>query len=320
MAIQNWQEKLKDALLLSDEDAQSVLKGDFKTVLSRNMEGALRTLSVYGAFLAAVMIFLLLFSVFGGMFKLILMMLFLGVIAAIGAAIGKEAALQATKEPGIFYFAGFLLGMVVMSMFSDITSEGSGASQFLLFLVLGGAVGGCIAMKPKFQEKNWAVSQVVLAALVLVCAFTMTQSAFIRMTIDGNMEYIRQYSEQKRREQAQAMREGFSSGAAAPQACTTEEECKRMNMKKNDYYAQHEAEAMATCENAVAKEITSRFEWTVSPQDYKFTNYQVDVLNDMITLSGDRAQLIDANGNKTQISYRCRYNTRRKTTDVVMNK
>ena len=31
MAIQNWQEKLKDALLLSDEDAQSVLKGYFKT-------------------------------------------------------------------------------------------------------------------------------------------------------------------------------------------------------------------------------------------------------------------------------------------------
>ena len=66
MAIQNWQEKLKDALLLSDEDAQSVLKGDFKTLLSQNREGALRTLSVYGAFLAAVMIFLLLFSVFGG--------------------------------------------------------------------------------------------------------------------------------------------------------------------------------------------------------------------------------------------------------------
>lgn len=110
MAIQNWQEKLKDALLLSDEDAQSVLKGDFKTVLSRNREGALRTLSVYGAFLAAVMIFLLLFSVFGGMFKLILMMLFLGVIAAIGAAIGKEAALQATKRTRHILFCGLFVG------------------------------------------------------------------------------------------------------------------------------------------------------------------------------------------------------------------
>ena len=67
--MQNWQEKLKDALLLNDEDVDSVLKGDFKTLLSRNKEGALRTLSLYGACLAGVMIFLLLFSAFGGMFK-----------------------------------------------------------------------------------------------------------------------------------------------------------------------------------------------------------------------------------------------------------
>lgn len=318
--MQNWQEKLKDALLLSDEDVASVLKGDFKTLMSQNKEGALRTLSLYGACLAGVMIFLLLFSVFGGMFKLILMMLFFGVFVAVAAIIGKDAVLRATKEPGIFYFVGFLLAAVVMSMFSDITAEGSGASQFLLFLILGGAVGGSIALKPKFQEKNWSVSQVVLAALMIVSALTMTQSAFIRMTIDGNMEYIRQYSEHQRRKQAETMRQGFSSGAAAPQACTTEEECKRMNMKKNDFYAKHEAEAMATCENAVAKEITSRFEWTVSPQDYKFTNYQVDVLNDLITLNGDKAQLIDASGNKTPISYRCRYNTRTKTTEVMLNK
>ena len=86
-----------------------------------------------------------------------------------------------------------------------------------------------------------------------------------------------------------------------------------MNMKKNSYYEQYEEVAQDVCESAVAKEITGRFEWTVSAKDYKFNKYEVDVLKDEIALFGDLAQLIANNGARTKVTYTCRYNTKKKT-------
>lgn len=316
--MQNWLETLKDLLLLSDEDVDSVRKGDFKTLLNENRDGLVRVCGVYAALLLCLFIFLSLFFWLGGTGRLVLMFLFFSVFAVAGALSGKEAALRATRERGVAGFVILMLAFVLMRMFSDVSANGSGPSQALMYVVFAGAIGGGLALKPKLQDRNWADLQIILTALSLAVFVTMMQSAFIRMTIDANAEYVRQYSERQRAKQAEEMRK--NSMSAPEKACTSEEECKRMNMKKNDYYIKHEAEVMATCENAVAKEITSRFEWTVSPADYKFTSYQVDVLNDEITVSGDRVRLIDAQGNKTPLSYRCRYNVRSKTTDVTLNK
>lgn len=93
-----------------------------------------------------------------------------------------------------------------------------------------------------------------------------------------------------------------------------------MNTKKNSYYAEYEEFAQEACENAVAKEIPGRFEWTVSAKDYKFTSYEVDVLKDDILLIGDRAQLIANDGTKTKITYTCHYNTKKKTTTAAIQK
>ncbi|MGN0904880.1 MAG: hypothetical protein ACI4PW_06970 [Alphaproteobacteria bacterium] len=316
--MQGWQEKLKDALLLSDEDVALVFKGDFKTLLTQNKEGALRVLSTYGIFLAALLMFLILFSVFGGMCKLVLILLAFGVLGALAFMLKRDGVIRMTQIPAFSYFLMFMLAAVTLAMFSDISKMGSGGSKFLLLLVLGGLGGGFYSLRPKALEKGWSNIQMVLVALLISSFILSFQAAFIQMSIDSTLEHVRYASEMQRQKQADEIRR--NSMSAPQKACTSDEECRRMNTKKNEYYAEHEEIAMETCENAVAKEITSRFEWTVSPKEYKFSSYQVDVLEDLITLRGDRAELIEDGGNRRPITYVCRFNTKTKTTDVVLNK
>ena len=106
--------------------------------------------------------------------------------------------------------------------------------------------------------------------------------------------------------QAQEMKQNMLS-------CTTAEECARLQMNKNKFYQQHERIAQETCEYAVAAQVPSRFEWTVTTKTPKFTQYSIDVLKETIMLSGNNATTIEADGTKKPFSYTCVYNTKTKT-------
>lgn len=316
--MQNWQNKLKDILLLSDDDADLVLKADFKTLMKENKDGAIRVLSLYGAFLVALLIFIALFSFFGGLCKIILILIAAAVIGGLGFFIGKDNLIKASKIPAISYFVIFLLSATTLSMFSDVSRMGSGGSKFLLLLIVGGLGAGVYFIRPKVEEKGWSSVQLAIAALLLSSFILSFQVALIQVSIDNDINRVRVVSELRRQKQAEQIRR--DSMASPQKACTTDEECRKMNTKKNEYYAKFEEIAMETCEKAVSKEIPSRFEWTVSPKEYKFSSYQVDVLQDQILLAGDKAQLIDGSGNKKPFGYVCRYNTKTKTTEVMLNK
>lgn len=59
--MQNLQEKIKELLLLSDDDIEPLLRGDFKTLLAQNKEGAVRVGIVYGSCIVVLLLFLSLF-------------------------------------------------------------------------------------------------------------------------------------------------------------------------------------------------------------------------------------------------------------------
>lgn len=107
--MQNLQEKIKELLLLSDNDIEPLLKGDFKTLLSQNKEGAVRVGIVYGSFIVILLLFLSLFSVFGAFGKVILSFLMFGLISIPAFLAGEENVLKATRYPAFSYFLLFVL-------------------------------------------------------------------------------------------------------------------------------------------------------------------------------------------------------------------
>lgn len=310
------QEKLKELLLLSDADVPLVLRGDFKTLLAHNKEAAIRLAACYGGIFAGFLLYLALFSVFGVMMKMVLTLVLFGVFGAIGFLVGLKNVVKITKYPAVLYFLLVLFGMVALSRLSDITSNGSFVSELFLILILGGLGGGVYVLRDKAAALGLALPQTVLGAL-MTAAFAMSfQSAFIQFGVEQEIAYAKQREELRRVREAEKMR--MSMAASKP--CTTDEECKKLNTKKNSYYAEHEEVAQEICEQAVSKEIPDRFEWTVGPKEYKFTSYQVDVLNDLITLMGERAQLIDRNGIRTKLNYTCKYNVKLKTATATVVK
>ena len=309
--MQKLQEKLKELLLLSDSDAALLLRGDFKTLLAHNKEAAVRTAVCYGVVFACFLLYMAVFSVFGVLMKMLLILVLFGSFAGVGYAMGLK-----TRYPAILYFLIFLFGILALSMFSDITSEGSFVSELFTVMVLGGLGYGVWALRDKAASLGCSLHQSALAAVMAASLIMSFQSAFIRFGIEQEISYAKQREEARRIREAEKMRMSLASS----KPCTSDEECKKMNTKKNTYYAENEETAQTICEQAVSKEIPDRFEWTVGAKEYKFTSYQVDVLNDLITLMGDRAQLIDRNGIRTKLSYTCKFNVKLKTAAATVVK
>lgn len=314
--MQNLQEKIKELLLLSDDDIEPLLKGDFKTLLAQNKEGAVRVGIVYGSCIVVLLLFLSLFSVFGAFGKVILSFLMFGLIGALAFLAGEKNVLKATQYPAFSYFLLFVFALITLSMFSDISSQGGFLSKLLLFMIVAGLGEGAYSLRLKAAERGFTLIQLVLVTLMLGGFLLSLQAASVQFGMDREIAMARQRQEIRRLREAEQMR----MNQASTKVCTTDEECRKMNTKKNSYYAEYEEFAQEACENAVAKEIPGRFEWTVSAKDYKFTSYEVDVLKDDILLIGDRAQLIANDGTKTKIAYTCHYNTKKKTTTAAIQK
>lgn len=310
--MQNLQEKIKEKLLLADEDVEPLLQGDIKTLLSRNKEAAVRVALACGGCFVGLLIFLSVFSVFGAFGKIILIGAFFGTF---GIMVLKHKAdlLRATQYPVLSYFLIGFFGLMALSMFSSVSSQGSFFSKLLMLLVIGGVVGGIYTVRSKIADLGVSVLQLVVAGLVVCSLLLSLQATAIQFSIDQEISMAQQRSEMRRQRDAEQMRHN----QASTKVCSSEEECRKMNMKKNSYYAQYEEVAQEVCESAVAKEISGRFEWTVSAKDYKFNKYEVDVLKDEITLFGDRANLIANDGARTQLVYTCRYNTKKKTAQAA---
>ncbi len=313
--MQNLQEKIKELLLLSDEDIEPLLRGDFKTLLAQNKEGAVRVGIVYGSGIVVLLLFLSLFSVFGAFGKVVLSFMMFGMIGILAFLAGEKNVLKATQYPAFSYFFLFVFAIMTLSMFSDISSQGSFLSKLLLFMIVAGLGAGAYTIRQKALERGLTLLQLVLVTLFLGAFLLSLQAASVQFGMDREVAMAQQRQEIRRLREAEQMR----MNQASTKVCTTDEECRKMNTKKNSYYAEYEDFAQEACENAVAKEIPGRFEWTVSANDYKFSSYEVDVLKDEIFLIGDRAQLIANDGTKTKISYTCRYNTKKKTTEAAIH-
>lgn len=314
--MQNLQEKIKELLLLSDEDVEPLLKGDFKTLLAQNRDAAVRVFILYGSCVVALLLFLSLFSVFGAVGKVLLTFLLFGLIGVPAFLAGEKKVLEATRYPALSYFILSVFALMTLSMFSDISSQGSFLSKALLIMIVVGLGAGAYSVRQKAAERGMTLIQLVSAALAAGAFLLSLQAAGVQFGLDREISMAHRRQEVRRLREAEMMR----MNQASTKVCATDEECRKMNTKKNSYYAEYEEAAQESCENAVAKEIPGRFEWTVSAKDYKFTSYEVDVLKDDILLIGDRAQLIDNNGIKTKISYTCHYNTKRKTTVAAVQK
>ena len=313
--MSNLQEKIKEILLLSDDDADLLLNGDFKGLMSQNKEAVVRIGIVYGGVLAGVLLYLALFSVFGAMGRLVLTALFFGLTGG-AAFVYRKDALALLKYPVFSYFFIGVFALVALSMFSEISAQGSFFSKLLTLLVIGGAIGGAYTLREKMAEFGVSKLQIAGSILAVSALFMSLQAAGIQFVVDSEIAMAQRRSEARRSRDAEQMRRN----QASMKMCSSEEECRKMNTKKNSYYAQYEDIAQELCEIAVSKEMPGRFEWSVSAKDYKFNRYEVDVLKDEISLFGDRAYLIGNDSSRTKVVYTCRYNTKKKTSLAAVQK
>ena len=313
--MENLQEKIKEKLLLSDNDIEPLLKGDFKTLLAQNKEAAIRVGLVFACGLIAVLLYLSLFSAFGAFGKIVLIGLFFGTVGVF-AFMHKDKLLEITQYPICSYFLISVFGLMALSMFSSVSTQGSFFSKLLMLLVLGSIGAGVYVVRPKVADFGVSLMQLVVVALAGGTLLLALQASAIQFSVDQEISMAQQRSEMRRQRDAEQM----SRNQASTKICSSEEECRKMNMKKNSYYSEYEDVAQEICESAVAKEMPGRFEWTVSAKDYKFNKYEVDVLKDEIMLFGDRAQLISNSGSKKKVGYACRYNTKKKTAVASIQK
>ena len=303
--------KIKEILLLSDLDVKLLLEGDIKAMAYRNRDAAVRLGIVYGIILVFILLFLSFLSFFGAFGKLVLIGTFFGLVSA-AVFHYRDGVLSLTKYPLFSYSLIGIFSLIALSMLSSIFSQGSFLSVFLMILIIGGIAGGAYTLRQKAADFGLSVLQVVGACIMTGSLLLSLQIVGIQFSVDHELSMTSRQSEARRWRDAEQMHQQ----QASMKICSSEEECRKMNMKKNSYYAEYEEVAQDSCETAVAKDISGRFEWTVSAKDYKFDRYEVDVMKDEISLFGDRAQAIKNDGSKIKMSYACRYNTKRKTTRV----
>lgn len=314
--MKNVGQSLKKILLLTDDDIPLLLQGDFGNLMKQNKEGAIRVSICYASLLLALLIFLGLFSLVGVLFKMFLSVAIFGLLGFVAYSVGEENVVKATKYPAFSYFLVFLFGVMTFSMVHSVLSDG-GFLSFLCVLVVVGGVGGCFyLLRDKAKAKGYSSIQLALIGLIITSFLLSFQSAFVQMSEEHDIKVQKQRIELKRAREAEKMKDLLSES----KACTNEEDCKKANTKKNTYYQEYEEEAQNVCESSVAKEFPGRFEWTVGKNDYKFDRFQVDVVNDKITLFGDKAQLIESGNIKIKVSYNCTYDTKKRIAKASYHK
>ncbi|MCQ2966014.1 MAG: hypothetical protein MJ250_04660 [Alphaproteobacteria bacterium] len=314
--MKNIGQSLKEKLLLTDEDMPLLLQGDFANLMKQNREGAVRVSICYASLLLALLIFLGLFSLVGVLFKMFLSVLIFGLLGFVAYSVGEENVVKATKYPAFSYFLVFLFGVMTFSMIHSVMSDGGFLSFLCVIVIVGGIFGGFYLMREKAKARGYTYIQLTLIGLVLTSFLLSFQSAFVQMGTEHEIKVHKQRVELQRAREAEKMKDLLSES----KACTNEEDCKKANTKKNTYYQQYEEEAQNSCENAVARELPGRFEWTVGKNDYKFDRFQVDVVNDKITLFGDKAQLIETGNIKIKVNYTCTYDTKKRITSASYHK
>ena len=298
-------EKIMAFLLASPDDEELIVSGKIPELFQQNKDAAVRLLALYGTFFCLEFLWLILLSVSGFLFQLILVFAALGVLGALVFKIGHQNILQALNSPAVGYPAAFIFAFGALYLISDVFSQGGFLSILTILLIMGGLGAGIFKLR---QNEKFNLSPVVMA--IASSAVLMFSSglllACISLSAVNQQARVEAWTEQKRLRQAQEMKQNMLS-------CTTAEECARLQMNKNKFYQQHERIAQETCEYAVAAQVPSRFEWTVTTKTPKFTQYSIDVLKETIMLSGNNATTIEADVTKKPFSYTCVYNTKTKT-------
>ncbi len=310
--MSNFEEKIKEKLLLKEEDIPLILQGNLKALHAQNKEAAIRVLIGYASLTLGLLFYLFIFSFFGFLGKTILSAFFFGSLSFLGFKLGKETLIKISSQKGFYAFIIFFFALMSWSMASNILSYGGFLAKAFLFLLIIGLIAGLHTFREKIEQKGITKVQMWITTLFLTSFLISFQTAVVQFAVDAQIEAIKYRSEIRRQKEAEKMR----SNLATSKACTSDEECRKMNTKKNAYYEDYEEVAQETCEIAVAKQINDRFEWTLSQNDYKFTSYEIDVLNDTIILFGNNARLIKTGNEKQDLTYSCSYNTKTFATAV----
>lgn len=303
--MSNIKEKLMAFLLATTQDEELIVAGRIPELFQQNRDAAVRLLAMCGSFFCLVFLWLIMFSVSGFAFQLILLFAAFGILAGAVYKIGYKNVYAALKYPVVAYPAAFTFAFGALYLLSDVFSQGGFFAVFTIFLVIGALAGGIYKLRMQDAVPVSNISLAIASSLIIIFFSGLILSC-ISLSVTNQQERVEAWAEQKRIRQAQEMKQNMMS-------CTTEEECARLQMNKNKFYQEHEMVAQETCERAVAAQIPSRFEWTVTAKTPKFSQYSIDVLKETIMLSGDKATLIEADGSKKPFSYTCIYNTKTKT-------
>ncbi|MCQ2914728.1 MAG: hypothetical protein MJ247_06000 [Alphaproteobacteria bacterium] len=308
--------KVKELLLLSDEDVPLLLTGNFKGLYKQNKDGCVRVTICYASILLLLCMFLIIFSFASVFFKLILSLLIFGILGGVCFVSGEENVKQATKYPAFSYFTLLVFGLMTLFLAESISSSGSLLATFCLLLIVGGVGSLMFFLRGKAVERGYTKTQVAIVSMFLISFLLSFQSAFVQFGGEVEVKNIRRQAEYQRLRDAERMKEM----SASSKPCTNSAECSKVNTNKSKYFEQYEDIAQNFCEQALSQVIQERFEWTVSPKEYKFNSHEIDVLKDLIILRGDSAQLIGQNGIRVGIKYVCKYDVEKKTAEANYSK
>lgn len=313
-----WKDKIKHFFHMEDEDIDSFLCFDLRKLALDNHDAFVRLMACYGAVFAAVIVFLLVFHYLGVadhvFAQIIFATLFFGGVAFAVYRGGIDKVIKLTDHKVIVVSLLIFFSLIAFIMFCGVTSGGMFAKAVLVLILAGLGSGGYFVFK--YKKLALSVMQIVLCGTVIAGYLFSVQSSFVGLGIRLEADALKRREEIRRRRDAEAMERSMMTS----KACSTEEECRKLNVKKSQYYAEHEEEAQDVCEKVVSGEIQGRFEWTVGAKDYKFTSYSVDVLHDMITLMGDKAQLVLPNEGRTKLSYTCKFNVKTRVATASVTK
>lgn len=298
-------EKIMAFLLATAQDEELIVSGKIPELFQKNRDAAVRLTAMCGSFFCLVFIWLIMFSVSGFLMQLFLLCAAFGILAAAVYKIGYKNVCNALNYPVVSYPAAFTFAFGALYMLSDVFSQGGFFAAFMMILIIGALAGGIYKIRMQSAVKVSDISLAIAASLVIIFFSGLILSC-ISLSVVNQQERVEAWTEQNRLRKAQEMKQNMLS-------CTTEEECARLQMNKNKFYQEHEMAAQETCERAVAAQIPSRFEWTVTAKTPKFSQYSIDVLKETVMLSGNKAVMIESDGTKTPFSYTCIYNTNSKT-------
>lgn len=308
-------EKVRQTLRLNDAGIEAFLDYNFKKFALENHEGFIRVMACLSVCLITPFIYYALFSFFGIAARFFFPFLFFGAIAFAVYRTGYKSVQKFADIPPFREIILAFFGIIAVLMFFKCSTNGGFVAKTFQVIVIGALVYGGYFIR-NVRKMKVPVSQILIGAFFTTGFVFSVQSSFVLYAMEREMEILETQAKVRRLKEAKEMERLIASS----KLCTNEEDCNKLNKKKNVYYSEHEEEAQEICEKTVASEIQERFEWTVGAKDYKFTSYKVDVLHDSITVMGDRAQLVHRDGSRTKISYSCKYNVKAKTATATIVK